>query len=40
MSIRLKIKFSLTALASRKDSVTFNAQNVSMQSKNLPYWPA
>ena len=40
MSIRLKIICSLTDLASRNDFVTFNAQNVSMQSKNLPNWPA
>ena len=40
MSIRLKIIFSLTDLASRNDFVAFNAQNVSMQSKNLANWPA
>jgi len=40
MSIRLKIIFSLTDLASRNDFVAFNVQNVSMQSKNVPNWPA
>ena len=40
MSIRLKIIFSLIDLAPRNDFITFNAQNVSMQSKNAPNWPA
>ena len=40
MSIPLKIIFSLTDLASRNDFVTFDAQNVSMQSKNVSNWPA
>ena len=36
MSIRLKIIFSLADLALRYNFVTFSAQNVSLQSKNVP----
>ena len=40
MSIHLKIIFSLADLAARYNFVIFNAQNVSLQSKNVPNWPA